>query len=156
MHVRGRLLANADQASGQQISACLSAAPCLTTWPLCSATGNEAFCTGIALWAFSQQGVLQAAPLRHHAQGCSEQPALYRIKDEIDVEVDVQELRGGRWQPYRWAGGDMLAWCVLFLVMLAKRCWVVDIPEAEGGQALGGRGGGGGGGGSSLHMYSCL
>ena len=97
VHIRGWLLANAHE----MFWACLSAAPCLTTWHLCSATGNEAFCTGIALWAFSQQGVLQAAPLRHHAQGGSEQPALYRINDDIDVEVDIQELRGGRWQPYR-------------------------------------------------------
>ena len=106
--------------------------------------------------------MLQAAPLRHQAQGASQQPALYRIKDEINVEVDIQELRGGRWQPYRWVGGEMLASvCTDYGGDGQGSPGYIPGAEVEqascvGSRREGGLGWGGGGGGTSFTFTAIL
>ena len=44
---------------------------------------------------------MQFGNLRHRHPGAAEQPAAYRIKDDAEFEVHVQELVDGSWQPYR-------------------------------------------------------
>jgi oligosaccharyltransferase complex subunit beta len=62
--------------------------------------GNAAFCRDVTLWALKHKGVLKASPLRHNLKGSSEQPSQYRITDELEFAMDVQELQHGKWHPY--------------------------------------------------------
>ncbi|KAK9811519.1 hypothetical protein WJX72_005178 [[Myrmecia] bisecta] len=65
-------------------------------------TGNAQFCGSLARWVFQEVGVLRAANLRHHHVGSSEQqPEVYRIKDQLQFSLDIQELTLGGWRPYR-------------------------------------------------------
>jgi oligosaccharyltransferase complex subunit beta len=63
--------------------------------------GNEEFATSITRWLLHKRGVLKFGDLRHRHPGGTEQPAAYRIKDDAEFEVHVQELVDGSWQPYR-------------------------------------------------------
>ncbi|PNH04740.1 Dolichyl-diphosphooligosaccharide--protein glycosyltransferase subunit [Tetrabaena socialis] len=64
-------------------------------------SANRAFCLTLALWAFQERGVLVASNLRHHLLGSDEQPAGYRVNDEVEFAVDVMEVTGGVAKPYK-------------------------------------------------------
>ena len=65
-----------------------------------AAPANREFCTAVAEWAFHRRGVLRASHLRHHRVGETEQPAAYRVSDELVFSLDIEELVEGSWQPY--------------------------------------------------------
>ncbi|MEW5304335.1 MAG: hypothetical protein WDW38_011025 [Sanguina aurantia] len=66
-----------------------------------SSTANRAFTSTLALWCFQQRGVLRATNFRHHHIGSDEQPATYRVSDDVEVLVDVVEINGGVETPFR-------------------------------------------------------
>jgi hypothetical protein len=43
---------------------------------------------------------VQASNVRHHKVGESEEGAVYRIKDEVEYSLDIQEWDGTKWAPY--------------------------------------------------------
>eukprot|EP00386_Alphamonas_edax_P000854 GDKI01002615.1.p1 GENE.GDKI01002615.1~~GDKI01002615.1.p1 ORF type:complete len:466 (-),score=177.24 GDKI01002615.1:347-1744(-) len=58
------------------------------------------FASEIAAWAFKRRGVLRATNVRHRKVGESAAPYMYRIKDELTFEVDIEEFKYGKWVPY--------------------------------------------------------
>ncbi|KAL3159401.1 hypothetical protein ABBQ38_009831 [Trebouxia sp. C0009 RCD-2024] len=63
--------------------------------------GNEAFCTEVSKWCFHERGVLLLSNMTHHLLGQQEQLSWYRVRDEIDFSVNIQERVDGRWQPFK-------------------------------------------------------
>ncbi|XVF17825.1 hypothetical protein REPUB_Repub10bG0158000 [Reevesia pubescens] len=63
-------------------------------------SGNEQFVTEISKWVFHERGHLKAFDLRHHKVGETDEPAMYRIKDDLKISVEIYEWSGKNWEPY--------------------------------------------------------
>ncbi|KAL4458520.1 hypothetical protein ABPG75_013385 [Micractinium tetrahymenae] len=65
---------------------------------------NEAFCTAISKWAFQEQGVLRASQLSHRvlagAHPGAVKPERYRVNDDVEFSVVIQECADGGCKPY--------------------------------------------------------
>ena len=66
-------------------------------------SANEAFSAEISKWVFKEKGVLRAFNFTHKRVGgpALEDPSIYRIGDEIDVGVTIEELGPDGWQAFR-------------------------------------------------------
>ena len=63
--------------------------------------GNRAFCDEVTKWAFHERGVLRVTNLHHSHAGEQEQPDWYRVSDDLEFGMDIFELVGGVWQPFK-------------------------------------------------------
>ncbi|KAL9414952.1 hypothetical protein AB3S75_043257 [Citrus x aurantiifolia] len=63
-------------------------------------SGNEQFLTEISKWVFHERGHLKAVNARHHKVGESDEPAIYRINDDLEYSVEIYEWSGASWEPY--------------------------------------------------------
>lgn len=63
-------------------------------------SGNEQFLTEISKWVFHERGHLKAVNVRHHKVGESDEPAIYRINDDLEYSVEISEWSGTSWEPY--------------------------------------------------------
>ncbi|GMI65976.1 DEFECTIVE GLYCOSYLATION [Hibiscus trionum] len=63
-------------------------------------SGNELFVTEISKWVFHERGHLKAVNLRHLRVGETDEPAMYRIKDDLKFSVEIYEWSGKSWEPY--------------------------------------------------------
>ncbi|XP_044487869.1 dolichyl-diphosphooligosaccharide--protein glycosyltransferase 48 kDa subunit-like [Mangifera indica] len=63
-------------------------------------SGNEQFLTELSKWVFHERGHLKAMNVRHHKVGESEEPAIYRINDDLEYSVEIYEWSGTSWEPY--------------------------------------------------------
>ncbi|KAH9656532.1 Dolichyl-diphosphooligosaccharide--protein glycosyltransferase 48 kDa subunit [Citrus sinensis] len=63
-------------------------------------SGNEQFLTEISKWVFHERGHLKAVNVRHHKVGESDEPAIYRINDDLEYSVEIYEWSGTSWEPY--------------------------------------------------------
>ncbi|XP_043709675.1 dolichyl-diphosphooligosaccharide--protein glycosyltransferase 48 kDa subunit-like [Telopea speciosissima] len=63
-------------------------------------SGNELFVTELSKWIFHERGHLKAVNVRHHKVGESDEPAIYRINDDLEYSVEVYEWSGSSWEPY--------------------------------------------------------
>ncbi|XP_050204992.1 dolichyl-diphosphooligosaccharide--protein glycosyltransferase 48 kDa subunit-like [Mercurialis annua] len=63
-------------------------------------SGNEQFVTALSEWIFHERGHLKAVNLRHNKVGETGEPAIYRIKDDLDFYVELYEWSGKSWEPY--------------------------------------------------------
>ncbi|KAK8624828.1 hypothetical protein V6N13_089714 [Hibiscus sabdariffa] len=63
-------------------------------------SGNEQFLTELSKWVFHERGHLKAVNVKHHKVGETNEPALYRINDELVYSVEVYEWSGSSWEPY--------------------------------------------------------
>ncbi|XVF67392.1 hypothetical protein PTKIN_Ptkin10aG0117100 [Pterospermum kingtungense] len=63
-------------------------------------SGNEQFLTELSKWVFHERGHLKAVNVKHHKVGETEEPALYRINDELVYSVEIYEWSGNSWEPY--------------------------------------------------------
>lgn len=63
-------------------------------------SGNEQFVTELSKWVFHERGHLKAVNVKHHKVGQSEEPAMYRINDELEYSVEIYEWSGTSWEPY--------------------------------------------------------
>ena len=70
-------------------------------WCRSPQTGNREFVKQLATWTFGQRSVLKASQLRHRTANSTETPAVYRITDYIDFELDIQEYSHGKWGPFK-------------------------------------------------------
>ncbi len=61
---------------------------------------NAKFATDSLAWVFQQKSVLKSSKIRHRIVGGEEQPSLYRIKDIVEVAVDIEECNGSTCAPY--------------------------------------------------------
>ncbi|CAK7339518.1 unnamed protein product [Dovyalis caffra] len=63
-------------------------------------SGNEQFVTELSKWVFHERGHLKALNLRHNKAGETDEPAMYRIKDDLEFSVEIYEWSGKSWEPY--------------------------------------------------------
>ncbi|KAF9612420.1 hypothetical protein IFM89_039453 [Coptis chinensis] len=63
-------------------------------------SGNEQFVTELSKWVFHEKGHLKAVNVRHHKVGEVTEPAMYRIKDDLEYSVEIYEWTGNSWEPY--------------------------------------------------------
>ncbi|KAI9123605.1 hypothetical protein K1719_004905 [Acacia pycnantha] len=63
-------------------------------------SGNEQFLTELSKWVFHERGHLKAVNVRHHKVGEVEEPAIYRINDDLEYSVEIYEWSGTSWKPY--------------------------------------------------------
>ncbi|XWS54636.1 hypothetical protein CRYUN_Cryun10bG0105600 [Craigia yunnanensis] len=63
-------------------------------------SGNEQFLTELSKWVFHERGHLKAVNVKHHKVGETDEPALYRINDELEYLVEIYEWSGTSWEPY--------------------------------------------------------
>ncbi|XP_010465067.1 PREDICTED: dolichyl-diphosphooligosaccharide--protein glycosyltransferase 48 kDa subunit isoform X1 [Camelina sativa] len=63
-------------------------------------SGNEQFVTELSKWVFHERGHLKAGSLVHHRVGETDEPAIYRIKDDLEFSVEIYEWSGKSWEPY--------------------------------------------------------
>ncbi|MCL7028639.1 hypothetical protein MKW94_023044 [Papaver nudicaule] len=63
-------------------------------------SGNEQFATELSKWVFHERGHLKAVNVRHHRVGETDEPAIYRINDEVEYSVEIYEWSGKSWVPY--------------------------------------------------------
>lgn len=52
-------------------------------------------------WAFHEHGVLRVTNVHHSHAGEQEQPDWYRVSDDLEFGLDIFELVGGVWQPFK-------------------------------------------------------
>lgn len=62
--------------------------------------GNRDFAAKVAAWVFQESGVVRVKSSHHHRLGEKKQHGIYRIKDEMVYELQLEEKRGGNWEPY--------------------------------------------------------
>ncbi|KAI8331440.1 Dolichyl-diphosphooligosaccharide--protein glycosyltransferase subunit WBP1 [Choanephora cucurbitarum] len=63
-------------------------------------TGNEAFVRQLSQWTFQEKSVLKVTQHGHHHLNETEQPAWYRVKDEMVYYADIMEYKDDQWIPY--------------------------------------------------------
>ncbi|XP_024464552.1 dolichyl-diphosphooligosaccharide--protein glycosyltransferase 48 kDa subunit [Populus trichocarpa] len=63
-------------------------------------SGNEQFLTELNKWIFHDGGHLKAVEVRHHEVGEADEPAIYRIKDELEYSVEIYVWSGASCEPY--------------------------------------------------------
>ncbi|KAM7516285.1 hypothetical protein LguiA_005868 [Lonicera macranthoides] len=63
-------------------------------------SGNEQFVTELSKWVFHERGHLKAVNVRHHKVGETNEPAIYRITDDLEYAVEIYEWSGRKWEPY--------------------------------------------------------
>ncbi|KAE8687706.1 Dolichyl-diphosphooligosaccharide--protein glycosyltransferase 48 kDa subunit [Hibiscus syriacus] len=63
-------------------------------------SGNEQFFTELSKWVFHERGHLKAVNVKHHKVGETDEPALYRINDELVYSLEIYEWSGSSWEPY--------------------------------------------------------
>ncbi|KAK3007093.1 hypothetical protein RJ639_017607 [Escallonia herrerae] len=59
-------------------------------------SGNEQFTTELSKWVFHERGHLKALNVRHHKVGETDEPAMYRINDDLEYAGDIYEWSGTR------------------------------------------------------------
>ncbi|KAG4994029.1 hypothetical protein JHK86_030856 [Glycine max] len=63
-------------------------------------SGNEQFLNELSKWIFHERGHLKAVHVQHHKVGEANEPAIYRINDNLEYSVEVYEWSGTTWEPY--------------------------------------------------------
>ncbi|XP_021718509.1 dolichyl-diphosphooligosaccharide--protein glycosyltransferase 48 kDa subunit-like isoform X1 [Chenopodium quinoa] len=63
-------------------------------------SGNEQFLTELSKWIFHERGHLKAVNVKHHKLGETNEPSIYRIKDDLEYSVEIYEWSGTSWEPY--------------------------------------------------------
>ncbi|KAI5314297.1 hypothetical protein L3X38_043473 [Prunus dulcis] len=63
-------------------------------------SANEQFLTELSKWVFHERGHLKAVNVRHHKVGEADEPAIYRINDDLEYSVEIYEWHGKSWEPY--------------------------------------------------------
>ncbi|CAL5385689.1 unnamed protein product [Camellia sinensis] len=63
-------------------------------------SGNEQLLTELSKWIFHERGHLKAMNVRHHKVGEADEPAMYRINDDLEYSVEIYEWSGASWEPY--------------------------------------------------------
>eukprot|EP00300_Choanocystis_sp_HF-7_P024811 c2635_g1_i1.p1 GENE.c2635_g1_i1~~c2635_g1_i1.p1 ORF type:complete len:438 (+),score=116.68 c2635_g1_i1:31-1344(+) len=63
-------------------------------------SGNAAFLNELTRWAFQERGVLRLSNASHHLAGKSERPTIYRVMDDLEFAVRIEEWNGAAWVAY--------------------------------------------------------
>ncbi|KAF9429476.1 hypothetical protein BGZ76_001235 [Entomortierella beljakovae] len=63
-------------------------------------SGNRKFAEELTKWTFQEKSVLEVVSVQHHLVGETEEPAHYRIKDNMTYTIYLAEYHDGEWHPY--------------------------------------------------------
>lgn len=63
-------------------------------------SGNEAFILELVQWAFKEKGVIVASTFTHKKTNGTTS-TVYRIRDDLDFSVNIQEWSNGKWVPFK-------------------------------------------------------
>lgn len=66
-------------------------------------SGNRAVSESISKWVFGEVGQLRVASVQHHKAGERQPPAAYTITEPVVYTIEIEQLVGGRWQPFQAA-----------------------------------------------------
>ncbi|KAG6548466.1 hypothetical protein Mapa_009954 [Marchantia paleacea] len=66
-----------------------------------SASGNEQLALELSKWTFHERGHLKAVNVHHQKVGEEDEPAMYRITDQLEYSVEIHEWTGKEWRPYQ-------------------------------------------------------
>jgi oligosaccharyltransferase complex subunit beta len=76
-----------------------------------AASGNEAFAAALSEWNFGERGVLRARNLEHRVVGAAvANPEQYRVGDEVEFAIDIEEYEGGAWRPFTESDVQLEYW----------------------------------------------
>uniref|UniRef100_A0A0M3IBF2 Dolichyl-diphosphooligosaccharide--protein glycosyltransferase 48 kDa subunit n=1 Tax=Ascaris lumbricoides TaxID=6252 RepID=A0A0M3IBF2_ASCLU len=63
-------------------------------------SGNLQLITELSKWVLMEKGVLRVKSVTHHRVGEKTPPREYTIMDDVDYEIDIEELKEGKWVPF--------------------------------------------------------
>lgn len=63
-------------------------------------SGNEQFLIEVSKWILHERGHLKAVNVQHHKVGETDEPAIYRINDDLEYSIEIYEWSGTTWEPY--------------------------------------------------------
>ncbi|VDN60199.1 unnamed protein product [Dracunculus medinensis] len=64
-------------------------------------SGNLYFITELSKWVFMEKGVLRVKSVSHHKINQKSPPREYTIMDEVEYSIEIEELKGGKWVPFK-------------------------------------------------------
>jgi len=64
-------------------------------------SGNKDLILALSQWVFKEKGVLRVKSLSHHLVGKKQPPQAYTITDLVEYTIEIEELKDGKWQPYK-------------------------------------------------------
>lgn len=68
-----------------------------------TSNGNGPFAQEMIQWTFQLSHVLKASRIRHRLAGGEDYPSSYRIKDVVEVEIDIEKCDSHGCRPFRYA-----------------------------------------------------
>lgn len=69
------------------------------------AAGNEGFVSSVVAWAIKRNGDLRFSSVKHNQVGEGPTDAAYRITDEVEYSIVIEEMRNGNWEAFK--GSDV-------------------------------------------------
>lgn len=67
--------------------------------------GNRAFVSGVVDWVLKRNGDLRFSNVKHNKVGEEPSDAAYRITDQVEYSIVIEEMRNGNWEAFR--GSDV-------------------------------------------------
>ena len=64
-------------------------------------SNNRQLAKALSEWVFKENGILRIGEVRHHLQGEEDSPIAYTVKDNVYYYIEIDELVGGKWVPYK-------------------------------------------------------
>merc|ERR1712176_1491670 len=69
------------------------------------AAGNKEFASNVVDWALRRNGDLRYSNVKHNKVGEAPSDAAYRITDEVEYSIVIEEMRNGNWEAFK--GSDV-------------------------------------------------
>lgn len=64
-------------------------------------SGNRQLAAALTQWVFREKGVLRVGKVNHHLVGESKPPSAYTVEDQVRYEIEIEELVGEEWMPFK-------------------------------------------------------
>lgn len=64
-------------------------------------SGNRELAIALSKWVLKETGVLRIKSVKHHTVGQKNPPPEYTIMDNVHYEINLEELRDGKWVPFQ-------------------------------------------------------
>lgn len=63
--------------------------------------GNKAFASAVTDWALKRNGDLRFGTVKHNKVGEAPSDAAYRITDDAEYSITIEEMQNGKWAPFQ-------------------------------------------------------
>ncbi|CAK5035451.1 unnamed protein product [Meloidogyne enterolobii] len=64
-------------------------------------SGNSELAKALSMWVLKEEGVLRIKTVKHHVVGQTTPPTEYTIMDNVHYEINIEELKSGKWLPFK-------------------------------------------------------